>query len=155
MEKGDLWAALSNNGQDKSFNNLLDYDKTLGMQNAIFLDITNGRVEVHPDAARILLALGIVDRRDMKRSDPKFALLVANALFEAKMMSADKLATDIASTVNQTSEKIIKNEGRFKTHLIRFIRFKYLDHVMQGNQWVDTPWAPQAYKSAFINGKLH
>ena len=89
------------------------------MQNAVFLDITNGRVEVHPDAVRILLALGVVDRRDVKRSDPKFALLVANALFEAKIASPDKLAADIAAAVNLTAEKMIKNEGRFKSYLTR------------------------------------
>lgn len=63
LEKGDLWATLSNNGNNQSYHALLDYDKKIRPVNAIHLNITNGRIEAHPDSARLLFALGLIDKR--------------------------------------------------------------------------------------------
>ena len=63
LEKGDLWATLSNNGNNQSYHALLDFDKKIRPLNAIHLNISNGRIEAHPDSARLLFALGLIDKR--------------------------------------------------------------------------------------------
>lgn len=111
MEKGDLWALLSNNGENPTFAKLLDYDKRLEIKSAEHINVTNGKIEVHPDSQRILLALGIVDKRDLDRKDAKFALLVANSMFEAALVTENQLQ-NIPKTIDDLNKKIIKNEGR-------------------------------------------
>ena len=111
LEKGDLWAVMSNNGDDESFSDLLDFDKQLAVETAEYINVTNGKIEVHPDSKRLLIALGVIDRRDMDRNDASFALLVANSLFETGKLK-DSEVEDVENAAEKIDKKIKNNEGK-------------------------------------------
>ena len=44
LEKGDLWAEMTNNGQDKSLSKMLDYDKSLSVHSGESVSIKHGTI---------------------------------------------------------------------------------------------------------------
>ena len=54
LERGDLWSILTANGERPGANDMLDFDKNIQAKYAHSLNITNGKIDAHPDSMEVI-----------------------------------------------------------------------------------------------------
>jgi hypothetical protein len=136
--------------------NYLNFEKTKKNIRYRCSLILISKIESHPDSKKILVALGIIDKRGLDREDDLFLLSVANSLFETGKLDNEDIS-NISEITTKLYKKIEADEGDFQFYFVNIAvksKLYHSDHIMQGDPWRKSPWKENDYNSAYVSGKL-
>ena len=53
LERGDLWSIITHNGERPGAVDMLDFDKNIQKTYAYSLNLTQGKIDAHPDSIKV------------------------------------------------------------------------------------------------------